>query len=93
MTRYWFKRRRFGLGWTPVTREGWLTLGVYLAAILGGAISLGAFTRDPPGWTVVVYLVVVLLLTIAFFMIALRKGPKPKWRWGRHPDDNPAEDF
>lgn len=93
MTRYWFKRRRFGFGWTPATREGWLTLGLYLAAVLGGAIVLGAFTTDPPGWTVAVYLLIVLVLTIVFFAIAISKGPKPKWRWGRHPSDNPHEDF
>lgn len=94
MTRYWFKRRRFGYGWTPATQEGWLALAVYLGAILGGAIVLGALTTDdPPGWTTAVYLLIVLVLTVAFFAIALKKGPAPKWRWGRQPGDDPDEDI
>ena len=93
MPRYWFKRRRFGYGWTPVTREGWLTLILYLGAILAGAIVLGAFTVTPPGWTIAVYLAIVLVLTLAVFAITFKKGPTPKWRWGRHEGDDPDEDF
>lgn len=94
MTRYWFKRRRYGFGWTPVTREGWLALGLYLAAVLGGALVLGKLkASNPPQWTTTAYLSIVLVLTIGFIAIAVIKGPTPRWRWGRQAEDDPEEDF
>ena len=93
MPRYWFKRRRFGYGWTPATREGWLVLGSYIGLIVGGALVFGSLTTSPPAWTTIVFLLIVLVLTVLFFAIAITKGPTPKWRWGHHDDDNPEEDF
>ena len=26
---YWFKRRRYGIGWTPATPQGWLDVDVW----------------------------------------------------------------
>lgn len=94
MARYWFKRRRFGYGWTPATREGWLTLVLYLTAVLGGAMVLGTLTTNsPPPWMAAIYLLTVLVLTVVFLAITITKGPKPKWRWGHHCDDDPDQDF
>jgi hypothetical protein len=30
--RYWFRRRRFGLGWIPKTWEGWAATGAFVLA-------------------------------------------------------------
>lgn len=87
MTRYWFKRRRFGYGWTPATREGWLVLGGYIVLMIGGAFALSA------RYVAAFYLVFALVLTLAFVAITFRKGPTPSWRWGKKPHDNPDEDF
>lgn len=92
MTRYWFKRRRFGYGWTPATRQGWFTFAVYLVAVVGGALVTGALTDDSKGGTTG-YLLIFVVLTLVFIAIAVAKGPRPKWRWGNQPDDNPDEDF
>ena len=32
--KYWFKRRRFGWGWTPVTWQGWLTVAFFIGLII-----------------------------------------------------------
>lgn len=42
---------------------------------------------------VVVYLVAVLVGVLALVFISIKKGPEPKWRWGRGDKDNPDEDF
>jgi hypothetical protein len=39
------------------------------------------------------YLLFVAIATIGLIQIALRKGPPPRWRWGKKPDDNPNEDL
>jgi len=35
----------------------------------------------------------VAIATVGLIQITLRKGPRPRWRWGRKPEDNSAEDF
>ena len=42
---YWFKRKLYGYGWTPATREGWFVLVVYIAVVL--AVAWFANTADP----------------------------------------------
>ncbi|MEO6470415.1 MAG: hypothetical protein ABIR57_01200, partial [Aeromicrobium sp.] len=84
MARYWFKRRRFGYGWIPVTVEGWLVLTTYIVLMIGGGITLSAVRPDAGGLQTALYLVAALILTAALFAILIEKGPAPKWRWGRH---------
>jgi uncharacterized membrane protein len=91
---YWFKRRRYGYGWTPVTWQGWLTVVLSIAAILLGAVFL---LKDTPRNTfseeVFLFLIFLIVVTAALVVISLVKGPRPRWRWGRKPADNPDEDF
>jgi drug/metabolite transporter (DMT)-like permease len=90
LKRYWFKRRRYGWGWIPVTWQGWLTLIVGLGAIVIRAILIA---KTPANADTVQFTVAVFLIVIFYFIISLLKGPKPKWRWGKLPTDNPDEDF
>jgi hypothetical protein len=90
---YWFKRRRYGWGWTPATRHGWLITGVYLFCLVGGAVAI---TGSPGQGTPLgngIYFVLFLLMTVVFLAACIRHSPPPKWRWGRKPSDNPDEDF
>lgn len=86
---YWFKRKPFGWGWTPATREGWIVLGVYILAVL-----FFAFTIDESSSTRELFftgILPIILLTIALIRICYTKGEKPKWMWDV-PDDIPAPD-
>ena len=90
---YWFKRRRYGWGWIPVTWQGWLVLGVYLAIAV---IAAGAFLSAPEETDrkeEAIYFLILTLLTISLIRISYSKGPRPRWRWGKSPQDNPEEDF
>lgn len=89
---YWFKRRRHGYGWTPVTRQGWIAVAGMLVVVLGGAAVL-ALTQPESTVGVIVYLAVVAITLVAFVALTLRKGPPPRWRWGRSPDDDPDADL
>lgn len=90
---YWFKRRRYGYGWVPTTWQGWLVFGILLAVILGGAWMIRDTPQNELTDEVVVYLVAVLVGVLALVFISIKKGPEPKWRWGRSDKDNPDEDF
>jgi hypothetical protein len=44
--RPWFRARESGLGWTPVTWEGWLV--TLLSAVVVVALNLAIVTHLPP---------------------------------------------
>ncbi len=88
--RYWFKRRRFGWGWTPVTWQGWATLIVWFILIVLAAFQL---PTNPSSSQYTTFLAAVLAIVILLFVIIGLKSPRPHWRWGAKPSDNPDEDF
>jgi len=92
MAKYWFKRRRYGWGWMPVTPAGWLVLGAVLVIAVGGGMAL-RLARPTDSTPQMVYRLVVLVSVLALLVVARLKGPAPRWRWGRKPTDDPDEDF
>lgn len=92
--KYWFKRRRYGYGWTPVTSEGWSIVIVFLLVIIASA-QLLLPPRSEGIYTVQLAIFFLILLSVLFFTIgiSMAKGPVPKWRWGKTPGDNPDEDI
>lgn len=91
---YWFKRRRYGYGWTPVTWQGWLTIVLSLAAILIGATYLLKDTsKNTFSGEVFLFIIFLLVVVTVIVVISVVKGPRPRWRWGRKPTDNPDEDY
>ena len=91
---YWFKRRRYGYGWLPVTWQGWTVLLVFGAVLIGGGeVLLKNAPRHVYSDAAGAYLALVLISTAVLVVIAYKKGPAPKWRWGKRDDDNPDEDY
>ena len=86
----WFKRRRYGYGWTPVTWQGWTTVGGFLAIVLVVAFLAENAETDGLRWVYLNFMFAAALLLIG---ISFSKGPSPKWRWGKSDDDKPEEDY
>ncbi len=74
---YWFKRKFYGWGWTPVKWQGWLVIFFGLAVFFSG-YYIGE-TDDSPGMIVISFL---LMLGI-FIFFGYRKGEKLHWQWGK----------
>ena len=91
-TKLWFKRRRYGYGWTPVMWQGWLTIVGFLLVVFVGLLFIPANSRTPV-IDILIYLAVVGLDILGLIYVAMKKGPSPKWRWGKKHTDNPHEDF
>jgi len=78
---YWFKRKIYGWGWTPVTWQGWLVTLAIIGVLIWNALRIDA-TADSAGdvlFNVIPQTAVLVLLLIA---IAWRTGESPKWMWG-----------
>ena len=92
--KYWFKRRRYGFGWIPVTWQGWATLGVLLGALLAVAFAvLPAKPEQPTVSELAIFFGTFVVLIAVLVVVSYLKGPRPKWRWGKSQSDNPDEDF
>jgi hypothetical protein len=77
---YWFRRKIWGWGWTPVTWQGWaVTIGA-IALIVAAALTLdeGATPQD----MAFTFFLPILLVVSALIGIAYKTGEPPKWQWG-----------
>jgi hypothetical protein len=90
----WFKSKRYGWGWYPVTLQGWaVTLG-YILLFLGGELYfMRKVTSSFAVWTASGAFAAYFAVTTALLIwICYRTGEKPRWRWGgkdlAKPNDN-----
>ena len=73
---YWFKRKLYGWGWTPVTWQGWLVVLGLMLIIIWTAHRLVA-TNNP-----FEYLVTLIFAVLGVIVIGYWKGESPRWQWG-----------
>ena len=86
MKKLWFKRKWYGWGWYPASWEGWLVTVLYVALVLAFALTVDK--SSPPEEVAFTFALPMVLLTIAFIRIAYRTGEKPKWQWGKPPEES-----
>ena len=84
MTKLWFRARTCGWGWTPVSVEGWLVLGLFFAGV---AIDIAVFTHRLRGGTdlrsaQVAFLVWLAILVAALIAVCSTAGERPRWHGG-----------
>lgn len=79
---YWFKRKLYGWGWTPVRWQGWLAVGLYIASIfylLRGLEDSSAYSAND---VIVGMVIPVVILTTLLILVCFLKGERPRWQWG-----------
>lgn len=77
---YWFKRKLYGLGWTPVTWQGWFVVLVYTVSLVKLALSLEK--NAPVSNVLFTFILPVLLLTTVLIAICYKTGERLQWQWG-----------
>lgn len=93
MKTYWFKRRRYGYGWTPVVWQGWATVGAFLLFAVGMAFAPLLWPTLSDLQFLALYLIAMLAGLATLLRLGTVHGPKPRWRWGASETDNPDEDY
>jgi hypothetical protein len=81
---YWFKRKAFGWGWTPVKWQGWVATLVYIILLMSTVILLENFYQTI---NIFVFIIPITLFTSLFIWLCYKKGEKPKWTWGFPKDE------
>ncbi|MFM2415036.1 MAG: hypothetical protein RI911_729 [Candidatus Parcubacteria bacterium] len=91
--KFWFKRKTYGWGWQPSTREGWAVVLVHILAVVIGAYVIETYTRmlwsDITRVSAIVGWVGVCSALLVY--IAYKKGPSPRWQWGVTGDGTGAQ--
>jgi hypothetical protein len=77
---YWFKRKLYGWGWTPVRWQGWAVIGLYIALVIPLALTIDE--ASPPREVMFTFVLPVAVLTIMLVRITVAKGETPRWQWG-----------
>lgn len=89
----WFKRRRYGWGWTPVTWQGWLSVVIFLAIVVSCIVTLPFKPHEPTSGQILLALIYIGSAILILLGVSFMKGPSPKFRWGKKETDNPDEDL
>ncbi|MFA7308844.1 MAG: hypothetical protein WC045_02105 [Patescibacteria group bacterium] len=78
--RLWYKAKTYGLGWYPVTWQGWAcTLG-YVVFVVLVAFDVDSKVHTVPE-TLVRFFLLIVPATVVLCVIAYYTGEKPAWRW------------
>ncbi len=73
---YWFKRKQWGWGWTPVTWQGWGVTMVYIIVVVSLVLTREETIPGNPdsGSNLLVMGLPITLLTALLIFIAYKKG-------------------
>ncbi len=80
MTNLWFKRKRYGYGWTPATKEGWWVVVLYTLVVMLAAFTFLRATPSPRD--VALFVGVMGFASAALIYVCFRTGETPRWQWG-----------
>lgn len=94
MKKLWFRAKRYGWGWYPVSWQGWVVtiLYAFVLALSVGRASNYALEHAPDGLSLVAPLA-LHILWIAFLIgtliaICYKTGEEPGWSWGQEEEDD-----
>ncbi len=95
MPEYWFKPRKFGLGFQPCCWQGGVVILVMVGLIFLSAYLNGLFTtpEDELASGQFIRFIISVIFVIILFMVRFKDKVqgKTKWHWGKieqEPEDN-----
>jgi len=79
----WFRAKRFGWGWQPISWQGWIITLIYVLGLLNYVLQA---SREHSGSDFLIYFAMRFVpLTIVFLFICYIEGEKPGWHWNGKP--------
>ena len=79
MNKIWFKRKKYGWGWTPSTWEGWLVITIWIFVFI---LEFSKKDNSLPKNIIFILMMIGLLIYISY-----KKGETPRWQWGNKKDE------
>ena len=79
--RYWFKRKTYGWGWVPATREGWVVIVVFIVLFTAQLVRVTQYIQTRQSVSLSIFLPAIGLIAL-LLGICWRTGESPRWQWG-----------
>jgi hypothetical protein len=86
----WFKAKKHGWGWTPVTWQGWLVILIYGIGLFLLSTQLSG-AQYPLRYLTIIYLPSLVIWTGFLIIFCSITGEKPSWQWGAGRRSSPPE--
>lgn len=85
MSKYWFKPKRYGYGFFPVSWEGWLATILLVFVILLSGFSNSVFTESEISSQEAArfFLDILIFAGLATYFFEKKMKEPLKWRWGK----------
>ena len=77
----WFKAKTYGIGWYPITWQGWIVTLVFVGLIILSSLLAERYTQKTSTF-LIAYLSSIFLLVIILIIICWKKGEPLRWHWG-----------
>lgn len=77
----WFKAKTYGIGWYPVTWQGFLVTLIFVSLVVCASLLAESLTKTTV-WYLALYFSFIIVLVIALILICTKKGEPLRWRWG-----------
>ena len=78
---YWFKRKLYGWGWTPVTWQGWITIIFFVALAYLNFLRIDRVSHSGSD-SLINFIPQTFVLVAVLLIICYKKGEKSRWQWG-----------
>ena len=82
MSKRWFRAKTYGFGWTPVSWEGWVAIGLFAVFELWNFLRLDEYSHSVSD-TLRPFVIESVLAAFVLACISYWKGEPPRWRWGK----------
>ncbi len=75
----WFKAKKYGWEWVPITWEGWLVILAWFLLVIGYLKFIEKGFEEAPS---IRHFIFIFISVFVLIYICYKKGEKPHWRWG-----------
>jgi len=82
--KYWFKSKRFGWGYVPISWEGWLSVAIFMVLIYLSGYLNNVYQEPINNKDLLSFLFdtfIIILVTLPFYQ--KKSKDKARWRWGK----------
>ena len=91
MSSLWFKAKKYGWGWTPVTWQGWFAVFIYVGCVMRFAFIVDERAHSASDFLMNFFLLAAIP-TLLLIWLCYEKGEKPHWSWGDSSRDETKKD-
>lgn len=73
--KYWFRKKRWGYGWTPATKEGWSIMAISMLVLVAAAWLLAPKDDTMGDWhNLAAFFLILTLDVLCLALVCAKKG-------------------